>query len=382
MLLNSHTFIRSFRELQYDLRVFLEAVSRISPVGSSASGIVEAKWSDGSVSVAPVSSLVQAFVGGKFPKLDIGSSSIVPVSTDGGIELRIDAENGVSLKFDNLDADSLNVVSSVINRLVVTSDTHLDSNVLINSLEVTGDVTAILASILAKTTVTNQVMTNSLTAGTLDLTGMPVYSELRIAPSRVEQSSYVYAYNRESTFNDKLIVNGAVCFNNETPTDASDLRSNLVVSYYTPAKPYAEYDLWLAAQYSRKGTLFTIPLVEHIAYNNVAIDNALSDIVCIYPRKYVMLYPANKYVYNVMVDMPRDEDSNKIVQVCNPMDVPRKVCNVWKFTSSIVDNVPRGKVNPTSYVTLPPHSSIDFLFDFDLLSDSVYAYMLPMSILE
>ncbi len=379
MLLNAHTFTRSFRELQYDLRVFLEAVSRICPIGSSERSIIEAKWSDGSVSVAPITPLVQAFVGGKFPKMYIGDASLVVDTDKTGHVLFIQTENGVSLKFDSLTANELQVVSTVINRLIVTTDVHLAPDVLIDRLDITGDVSAILVQVLTKTTVTNQLMTDNMTVGRLDLSSIPIYSRMRVDPNTVEQSSYVYTYSREPVFNDKLVVDGPVCFNYETPTNESALQDNLVVLYHIPSKPYSNYSLWPGAKYDRSGVSFTSPFT---GIRRSSDSQSTADIVRLYPRKYIKVYPTNKYQYNVMVDMPTADDSNRVVQVCNPTGEAYKVCNVWRFMSAIVDGVPQGRVSPVKYVMLPPYSSVDFLFDFELVSESVYAYMLPMTILE
>ena len=50
MLLNAHTATRSFRELQFDLKAFLEAFAEIMPMDElSDDGLVEIKWADGSV---------------------------------------------------------------------------------------------------------------------------------------------------------------------------------------------------------------------------------------------------------------------------------------------------------------------------------------------
>ena len=382
MLLNSHTFIRSFRELQYDLHVFLEAVSRVCPLESSTEGIVEIKWSDGSVSVAPIQSLVTAYVGGKFPKLDIGDSSIVPEFKEGGIDLRIDSDTGVSLKFDTLDADSLKVISTAITKLVVTTDTSIAPDVLINRLDVSGDVTAKFANILRKTTVTNQLMMDSMVAGRLDISDITCYPKHFVSPQRVEQSSYVYTYSKEPVFNDKLIVSGPVCFNYETPMGVQSLFNNLDIQYYIPGKPYDNYLLWESDTYERHNVAFTVPITESLGFNEPLANMSIADLVCIYPRKRVYINPILPYKYNVMVDVPSDDDAGKIVQVCNPTSTHRKVCNAWRFYGDKSTMPPKGKVITQYWVTLPPHSCIDFLFDFEKISESLYAYMLPMSALE
>ena len=59
-MLNAHTAIRTFRELQFDVKAFLYALYDIYPAeGHEDKGVVEIKWSDGSVDVVPTFEFVR-----------------------------------------------------------------------------------------------------------------------------------------------------------------------------------------------------------------------------------------------------------------------------------------------------------------------------------
>ena len=75
-MLNAHTATRSFRELQYDIKVFLDGIEQISPLESPQGiSIVELKWADGSIDLVPSTEFILGLVSRLFPKLTLGGKA-------------------------------------------------------------------------------------------------------------------------------------------------------------------------------------------------------------------------------------------------------------------------------------------------------------------
>ena len=82
-MLNAHTAIRTFRELQFDVRAFLYALYDIYPAeGHEDKGVVEIKWSDGSVDVVPTFEFVRGMCNATFLKVIVGGlAELIPEIT-------------------------------------------------------------------------------------------------------------------------------------------------------------------------------------------------------------------------------------------------------------------------------------------------------------
>ena len=182
MLLNSHTALRTYREAQFDLTEFLQALGKINPLDSDSSdnAIVEAKWADGSVSVVPVLQVIKDLVGEMYPTLNIQRTILevdkkrIVVSDSASSRLvdvlLINNNIGVSLKVETLDASgsSITFKDSLIKALV--ADTLiLDPDTPINDLNGIENISARDTTVTEKTTVRQELSTDSVNTNYLDV---------------------------------------------------------------------------------------------------------------------------------------------------------------------------------------------------------------------
>ena len=148
-MLNAHTAIRSFRELQFDVKAFLYALYDIAPAeGHEDKGVVEIKWSDGSVDVVPTFEFVRGMCNDTFLKVMVGAvAELIPEITTIPIQggkyqkttVKLDIEGApLKAKFSEIgDMDTdLQIIDGTIVELSADS-VELPSDAIITKLEAT-----------------------------------------------------------------------------------------------------------------------------------------------------------------------------------------------------------------------------------------------------
>ena len=111
--MNSHTALRSFHELDYDLKEFLEVFNKeLCPLDKATikDGLVEFCWADGSVDLVPTFRFISGIVQNFFPSITIGDSAeLIPSTSEYGRQfyrkqLTLFVKNiGLSARIEQLD---------------------------------------------------------------------------------------------------------------------------------------------------------------------------------------------------------------------------------------------------------------------------------------
>ena len=158
-MLNAHTAIRSFRELQFDVKAFLYALYDIAPAeGHEDKGVVEIKWSDGSVDVVPTFEFVRGMCNATFLKVIVGAvAELIPEITTIPIQggkyqkttLNLDIE-GAPLKANFPEIGDtftdLQITDGTIVELVADS-VDIPSDAIITKLEATEELSTYNADV-------------------------------------------------------------------------------------------------------------------------------------------------------------------------------------------------------------------------------------------
>lgn len=400
MLMNANTATRSFRELQFDLRAFLSAMLDICPLDSTeSSAFVEIRWSDGSVDVVPTFAAISRIVGNLYPSLTVGDSArLYPSTAQGGDNYRHDltlfiASSGLSCHIEEMGTpqDSLVIVRGIIRNLSAEV-VELADDIDVSSLKVTGILSAeecTADSVDARSLSYDRVYVRD----GLDLSRVRFGACLRFILGGTDISVCTYApymasgdllgcYRITGRMRYSVSVSEATrrVFESSTPHVYVDVPT---VSFGSDGKPFFDYVPTAGEDMPVDGiTPFT--------------DAGDASLMLLYPRKSVRYGTSVSEAY-IRAVAPTDSDADRIVQVCNVTDIPIRACNAWMFsTEAVGSDAPtvggmfsvqavsarRGTVSALNYVELPPYSSIDFLFKFDLAGASLRVYMMPMRHLQ
>jgi len=414
MMINANTSTRTFRELQFDLHAFLVALYELFPVdGQDDKGLVEVKWSDGSVDVVPTFELIRGICDSSFGRLIIGDSAeLVPGVLNG---MPSDATNyrdelyllinSVPLKANMPsigDASTdIEFVGGVIVSLVADT-VSLPDGVTVSELTVTGNLSTGYCEVAENLESNGEFYAEDGKVSTLDVSGMDLTQPVRV----YTPNSPIYDLSQYSYITDLSDIKGmyrvsglfrygdtydadtqrrfneyGACVVVEVPVLSDIINGELVYDYMeSPKENYPE-------DYTRPFPAYSI-----------------SNLVMLYPLKQTR--STNRYgTMYVRLLPPSEEDIGKIINVRNVTDGYITVSNVWSFGMREYTSVRKstsspawlealgisresrdistvGDVTSLNTVTLPPYSSIDFLFGWDVRSGKLTAYMQPMTSLN
>lgn len=421
MLLNAHTATRSFRELQFDLKAFLEAFAEIMPMDELADeGLVEIKWADGSVDMVPTYKFITGIVHNRFPELLIGEqANLVPGSSrqpmQGGkyyknmLTLLI-KKAGLCARISELGGPSedLNFVKGVI-RSLEANYVELGDGIEVSALKVIGTLTS------------DACYTDD---GTFEYAES---QQVKVADScNLEKITYSGYLATPYTFSHNLSILGL------TPYDPDKDRAcgycyvtdTISMGYYDDesvkylkryrAKVYYEVPIpnlqnWRRITYDyyrTKGESF--PYVRDTRF----AEDSETNLMLLYPKKQ-QIYDATNGRYDECFRLVRPSvyDKDAIISIRNLSNETIHACNAWRFdidsiigvvvgsaaiaaasaitqiatgaTTNTSSNTrtPTGTITPLSYVDLPPFSAVDFLLQAETVGGRLQVYLLPMRML-
>lgn len=440
-MLNAHTATRTFRELQFDVKSFLYALYDLHPEDiSEDKGVVEIKWSDGSVDVVPTFEFVRGICNATFLKITVGAiAELIPNNISTYMQ-------GGSYQNTTLN---LNIQGSPLKaNFAEIGDKFTD-------LDVTGGA---LVSLVADTVelpsnaiITKMVATDELYTDNANVSRIAEVSEFSIV------NGYIRTWRGTSDIKpleiDLSQIRWDVALKHPISGNASRDLSVYTQYHYRnvwgmyKVTGYFRYDYTGNGEYkylfkeNHAGVIVQIPVFKNISYGGSASGGSYSNIEfdtysmpkVDYPDysmteemaeseipNIVMLYPFKKtrtrdYWYGtcyMTLLEPNDELSNRVFQIRNPTSKKLRFCNAWAFTTakqqsnsssmgsySLVDAVvgaatnialgggssvvtEYGSIADLNYIEFPPYSAIDFIFKWEIKGGLLYAYMLPMSLLE
>lgn len=379
MLLNSNTAIRSFRELQYDLKELLRVVSAVNPeqgIGTPDNDdIVIAKWSDGSVSMVVAFSVISAMVGNTFPSLNIAGNEFSPVmelvtiSASGGKKeiptLQVKTTTGLSIRILDMsnDGDTVTFINSLISRISANYVT-LSDDVLIYRLDMSGDVSAVTLKVLSDLIVRNDLATDRVIADTVDLSEADCGAlDTVYIPTKVVYLSSIYHFSKsDMPFCDMGYILDNLYFNGDMPASDKYIEfKNVSITVSAPSQ----------GGRSIVKPVNTIELSYSELYEMLPLSSTAS-IVTLYPMKSVDVDGSN---FNIKLTYPTSETNYRLSRIENRSDKDIRLCNGWKFTTAF--DFLHTIVEPITYIVIPAYSAVDFVFYSEVTSTDITAFMMP-----
>ena len=392
-LLNSHTATRSFRELKYDLKVFLDGLDKISPVeGSSGEALIELKWADGSIDVVPSSEFITGMVSHLFPKVTIGNkANLIPDAsavaasegkyylnlnvTDAGVQAHIvefgnGSENIVidGGTIGTIKADTLNLATNVrIGKMQVGGNVHADNCTVNSGINVRSSLNLGTSSSfynlrVTKTHVENVIrfITSTMPRATLDTYG-------GVGTSTAEKIFGLYIVKHLMSYDDY--------YDSSIQNSLNTQRAHIIAQIPIPRVP---------TMYSSGNTIGV--MYDYILTKSTSFPQRMDEPFDVdTPASLLTLYPTKdssfvtKYGTNYLkVVVPNG--NNYLLHISNPTDTSIRACNAWMFmedASADKDAVQNGVILPLSYVVLPPYSCTDFLFMHEIKGGNYCAYLMP-----
>lgn len=412
-MINAHTATRSFRELKYDLQAALLALRDICPPeGEGVLGLVEVKWSDGSVDLVPTYALINNIVQKYFPSLMVGRASLIPtsrsVSFQGGKYIRKVFE----LLIRNLP------LSAAVEEMGSTEDDLVFEHCVIEELVAESVVIPPEAQIVSLTVrehmsvdycyaghllkVEGQLSTPSMYGPIMDFSKVVIDAPMKCMGMAADVSTVgeMPIYVSGPKFADVLKFSGMPRIRNSNIDSLSRLyqQNNAIVGVEIPYYQLESFTRVATGYMRTPDRALPTDLTSPLDADDPVVLTAL------YPKKQSTMLDNYKGMVIRMV-APILEEKNTIVRVRNIAPYTIRACNAWMFTRSLVQpviqaatstasnvgsyivgagiataatEIYRGSIAPLSYVSLPPFSAVDFLFTYDFSGTSLCAYMLPM----
>ena len=429
MLLNTHTALRSFLELDYDLKEFLNRFKDLYPIeGETFEGdLVEFRWADGSVDLSPTFEFIKGTVDSCFPQVTLGDSAeFIPSTSEYGREyyrkwttLFIEGL-GLSVNVgDKLEASSkdLDFIGGRIEELIARYVT-LDNSVKVSSIQPLEDEPDSLSiateqldvtrySNISEANVTNTVVVTD----TLDLSAVHPTCAITLSNQGIDISSIMGLpnYGKESV-PDVCTISGNMRYHYMFNSAAQQVIDEKKPSVYVEVPSvYAEHSS-ISYEYNSTGNSQTLSSAKSPFDENSDIGLTL-----LYPKKCRLgdlnnLNDSNSI--GIRLVAPDVFEKNRIVTVRNVTAESIRACNVWQFGSAVYrtemstapivqstinatyspvyalsgvslpvegNSSKYGVMTPLNYVDIPAYSTLDFLFTYDIVgTDQLVVYMLPM----
>lgn len=350
--------IRSFHDLQFDLKAMLRGLRSLEYDGS----VVTMQWADGSVDKVPTAGMVKDFTGNRFPSMLVGEPETGSrLVADEGLHI----STPLSVKVDTITLPSAKITSSTIAN-IVAQVLVLGMSVKITNLTSSGS----LSTVTIKCTDGNLVVTDSLGTDVLvtrvmdTSTGTHRVARQHVISQRIATSSYVNTF-QSGRFSPDIVIDGRM--QTYTAVDVS--------------RPYEE--IYTYAPYVVNGqpfTMFPVMAGRNDVPEKEYPRNSLPDLALLYP--YKQFGKNSNTIASLTYKAPEADLQYRVVTVRNTSKDYVRACNVWTFNQDTYAGSRRVKVSPMHYVEIPPLSAIDYIFSFYYSSNSLYAYMLPTKVLK
>ena len=405
-MLNAHTATRSFRELQYDLQVFLEGLDDIAPVGSPHGiSLVELKWADGSIDLVPSTEFITGLVYHLFSQLTIGDkATLTPVETTlptgkhlldlhlngAGLQAHFvnfgDGTESITINggsITTLKADTLNLATGVtIGDMQIQGTTHADYCSVENTINVTGTLNLSDSSIF-KVFHAEKVHLEGLVRfvnPNIPRVRMSSYDSLGWESSNPVMGFYVIRH----------ILNYSDTYDASLQSDMRSHRANIRTQIPIPRIPEG----------SSGGDI----VYDYVFTSNTMIPSRMTDpvdggssagLMTLYPLKSTSVVSSYGTLY-LKIQVPDGNDY--LMHINNPTESSIRVCNAWMFKENNVrhttplnifggvdasnvfnmnEDEAAGTIIPLHYITIPAYSCIDFLFKHEIVGGNYCAYMMP-----
>ena len=431
-MLNAHTAIRTFRELQFDVKAFLYALYDIYPAeGHEDKGVVEIKWSDGSVDVVPTFEFVRGMCNATFLKVIVGGlAELIPEITT------IPIQGGKYQKTTlNLDIKGAPLKANFPEIGDTYTDLAVEGGTIVKLVADTVELP--YDAVISKVEATEELYSTNAAA-----TSAPYSSPFTLDLSKV-------AWNQALQLGTRFRGSYDLSCYTQTQYSGNAVGLFKVTGYFRyDTVGYAEY----AGHFKRyhAGVIVEIPVFKSISYGGSARGGSYTNIEfetypmpkVNYPNysmteempaseipNIVMLYPFKEtrtkdHWYGtcyMTLREPTEDEQDRIVTVRNPTSKTLKLCNAWAFSTAdkkrkttrggsnwiistvkaatdiaigfssplvgaviggasttTQDDTVYGSVEDLNYIEIPPFSAIDFLFQWEIKGGLLYAYMLPM----
>ena len=427
-MLNAHTATRTFREMQFDIKAFLDALYAIIPAeGEEDKGLVEIKWADGSVDVVPTFELIKGICNSTYMRLLVGGvAELIPepitVSEQEGkyyrdtMQLLIKSTPLKTVMGEiGSDSEDLDFIKGLIQELVADT-VVLPDNAKIARINVSGSLTTINCNVNGTTMVGSmecdegsikKLGKDAIGGPTLDL------SNLRLSPPMRVIMPYNGAYDlsmwseikRDSVFHPLYKVTDQFRLG-LTPEDISRLYLNRTDAGMSVEVPVYRQSGWMTNEFDYVRTPIT-PF--HSDKSLPFPELSPPGVSLLYPLKTTSIINVGHLGLRLLA--PDASDREKIVNVQNPTGMHIVACNAWSFgvetpvqpntastvagsivgvagsvTSSLAGETTEttevdsrvGDIETLNVITIPPYSAIDFLFNWDIRGGRLEVYMLPM----
>ena len=423
-MLNAHTATRSFRELQYDLKVFLDGLDQISPIGSPQGvSLVELKWADGSVDIVPSSEFITGLVSHLFPKITIGGKATLysdskDVSIQNGkyhqyyLNLRITGA-GVQAHIAEFGDGTESIVINGGSIQTLTADTlTLATGVRIGKMQIGGSVHADYCIMNGEIVVED----------TLNLNDSSLFKNLRLKRVRLESAvrfiSRMMPQSRMSSYANIGSSSGDTVFGLYVIKHLMNFEDTYDSSVQAELKKHKAH-IFVQIPIPRLTSNYSLVGLSGVTYDYVQTESTSfpdrmdspfaedspASLVTLYPTKSTSNVSAFGTMYLKIV-VPNNNDY--LIHVSNPTGESIRACNAWMFTqetsgtiasavsvavgaavalangttSETTSSRTPGRIVPLSYVVLPPYSCTDFLFKHEIKGGNYCAYMMPTAELE
>lgn len=356
-MLNAHTLTRTFREIKYDIRVFLETLYSVFNADSNV--LVESRWADGSLDVTPTKILVDAVVNSVFPSISIGDCVLKPGEgyttylsiSNRRLRARFDVigDFNTNLVFDECSIHE--IVAKTIEIEDPSINLYLDkvNKVNTNSLQVFKELKC------------NDLKYNSITvSNTLDISHVvtPIkISMIDTYPGSSQLLSYCSGYATDTK--KTIVLTGPLCLADNSPAGTT-LRNTYSERFKNYPRGYVKVPLLNGSGYA---TTEAMSFVSSGMDTQIPPESYLG-MLCIYPKiRGGYTFNTESYYwmdsYSFVMERLDPEDNLKVITVHNKSDVEVKACNVWYIQTVSEASTPT--ITAGNYVILPPHSQIDFL---------------------
>ena len=362
-MLNAHTAIRTFRELQFDVRAFLYALYDIYPAeGHEDKGVVEIKWSDGSVDVVPTFEFVRGMCNATFLKVIVGGlAELIPEITT------IPIQGGKYQKTTlNLDIKGAPLKANFPEIGDTDTDLTVDGGTIVKLVADTVELP--YDAVISKVEATEELYSTNADATSAEIGQL--YLENGSILTRGD-SPYSYPFTLDLS---KVVWNQALQL-------GTRFRGSYDLSCYTQTQysgnavglfkvtGYFRYDTVGYAEYAghfkryHAGVIVEIPVFKSISYGGSARGGSYTNIEfetypmpkVNYPNysmteempaseipNIVMLYPFKEtrtkdHWYGtcyMTLREPTEDEQDRIVTVRNPTSKTLKLCNAWSFSTA------------------------------------------------
>lgn len=428
-MLNAHTATRTFRELQFDIKAFLEALYDIIPAeGGEDKGLVEIKWADGSVDVVPTFELIKGICNSTYMRLLIGGvAELIPehttVSEQGGkyyrdaMELLIKSAPLKTVMSEiGSDSEDLAFVKGLIYELeantVVLPDNariaHISAIESLNTVNCNVNGTTSIDNMECDRGTIKQLGKDAVGGPTLDLSNLRVSVPMKvITPNRGAYDLSVWFQNTANAVLRPLYTVTGQFRLGITSEEVSRLYLNRNDAGMSVDVPVCRLADWPTPSFDYARTRITpFPADRLSQFPEMSIPS----FTMLYPLKTMQVIGIGHLGIKLLA--PNASDKEKIVNVQNPTGMHVIACNAWSFgveslvqpsvTSTVVGSMvgvagsvsaaiagetsaateessPVGEIEPLNTISIPPYSAIDFLFSWDIRGGRLEAYMLPMT---